>query len=182
MEGDNYVNVSLSGTGNRNARIRTINLVTKTLVSDRSVTFSENVSTWPVAFFKNNFYLRRSLTEMTLFDANGQFVRVITSNFSATNTIRRHCCIGEHLIGGMTTNNFFISDGINIQAYTNAASSDTADSVLAPSASFKAPLFINGNGNTGMLTPYMATINNLQSPVVKNNLNTMKITYELTQA
>ncbi|MDR2532960.1 MAG: hypothetical protein LBC82_08995 [Oscillospiraceae bacterium] len=181
IEGDNLVHVSLSGTGNRNARIRTINLITKTITSDRVITLSENVSTSPAAFFKERLVVRRGTGgETAMYDENGQFVRVLSTH-ATSGVMRRHSCIGGYLIGGLTANTFFITDGINSQAYSSSAAVDSNEISVINSASVKLPLFVNGGNTVGFLPPYMATINNLSTPVEKNNLNTMKITYDLTQ-
>jgi len=190
IDGDkNLVHVSLSGTGNRTARIRTVNLITKTLTGDRTITLSNDVGASSVAYFKNRLYAGTSGTGGGIceFNSSGSFVRRIL-NF--TSNSRYHCFGGEYIASPVNVSNggLFISDGINT-VVTQVGSDNAHPAVLFNAASLKPPLLTMVYEATsthhtryiGFITPYMATINNLAAPVIKDELNTMKITYELTQ-
>jgi hypothetical protein len=188
----NFVHVAVSGGSgvhdHRTARIRTINLITKTLVSDRTITLREDISNNPAAFYKNQIIARRSGgTETCLFNENGEFVLSLMTNPSA-GTMRRHHIHGDTIVGGIAGTSFFISDGVNSQQYPATGTAGTIPLLDAGNATAitlaggtMAPIFVNENNHGYILTPYMATINNLAGQVVKTNLNTMKVTYELTQ-
>jgi hypothetical protein len=170
----NYVHAV--ATGSTSVRIRTVNLINKTIVSSRTVTLSEAVNSGHAAFYKNHIYVNsNSRGGVCKFNESGQFVeRVHTSSLSPFLGFA-----GNLLLGGQ-----LITDGIN----TERIGSLDVSSSLGFSESFKAPFFltpVNTNTNPvrklSFVTPYMATINNLSSQVNKTPQHTMKVTYELTQ-
>jgi hypothetical protein len=192
--GENMVHVSFSGTSNRNARIRVVNAVTKTLVSDRTVALSGNLTirTSSATFFKNKIYAvitgSGTMDGINEFDVNGTHIRRVMAG--ANGAGRFYCIGGEYLIGPPdSSNNTIISDGVRT-VVTRLGQEDGQDSAnLMNAFSLKPPLYVfyrdvsatSFHRNIFYITPYMATINNLSSPVVKNEQNTMKVTYELTQ-
>jgi hypothetical protein len=186
----NLVHVMLSGTGNRTARIRTVNIVTRSIVSDRTIMLSENVNDTSAAFFKGKLYAsvtaRNSICE---FGEDGQFIRSFGTGFTSAG---RYYCYGDYLFstfnhGGANNTGCFSTDGVN-HVLTQAGLEIFTSGINMMNSTLKPPLFVMlAEGNSAGLktvsyvTPYLATINNLHSPVTKNSLNTMKVTYELTQ-
>lgn len=182
----NLVHVML--TGSRVARIRTVNLATKTLVSDRTITLSEDVRSDGATLFKGKIYAssttRNSICEFN--GENGQFIRSFNTNFQAQT--RFYCWNGEYLFSQNNPSaGLLMTDGVN-HLMTQVGHDMISTPSMMNAVSLKPPLLTVlsdvhplGQKSISFITPYMATINNLQTPVVKNNLNTMKITYELTQ-
>ncbi|MCL2698583.1 MAG: hypothetical protein FWE74_10960 [Oscillospiraceae bacterium] len=182
----NLVHVALTGTGGRNARIRTVNLITRSIISDRTITLSEDVRTDAAAFFKGKLYAsstaRNSICE---FGDNGLFIRSFNTGFTTNN---RYTCYGEYLFSSASSGNSLMTDGTNYIVTQAGHDNGTNAAALMNTAGLKPPLCVvlteSSPGNTkqiSYLTPFMATINNLSAPVVKNSLNTMKVTYELVQ-
>jgi hypothetical protein len=173
-ENKNYVHAVV--TGGTNVRIRTVNLINKTIVSARVVTLSETVTNGHAAFYKNHIYANSSSRGgVCKFNENGQFVERVH-----TSTTTPFLGFAGNLIFG----NQMITDGINAE---RVGSFDITNS-LGFSESFKAPFFMtptstntNPSRKLSFVTPYMATINNLSSQVNKTPQHTMKVTYELTQ-
>jgi hypothetical protein len=174
-ENKNYVHAGV--TGGTSVRIRTVNLINKTIASSRVITLSEAVNNGHAAFYKNHVYaVSASRSGICKFTESGQFVERVFVNMVSPFL----GFAGNLLLGGQA-----ITDGIN----TERIGSFDISSSLGFSESFKAPLFltstINGILNTtrktSFITPYMATINNLSSQVNKTPQHTMKVTYELTQ-
>ncbi|MDR2558755.1 MAG: hypothetical protein LBC86_04320 [Oscillospiraceae bacterium] len=184
---NNLVHVSLPSGGSGAARIRTVNLITKTIIEDKiiplNVSIQANSST---AFFKNKLYVNSTAGRIMEVDDSGNFIR----NVSDAPISGRYVCIGgEYLISPFVSNTgLFINDGFK-SVITQLGNDNINMPNLFNSASLKYPLIAllheqTSNFHTkyiGYITPYMATINNLHTPVTKNALNTMKITYELTQ-
>jgi hypothetical protein len=196
--GSKLVHVTLSGTGNRTARIRAIDIAAKTITEDRTITLgiSQNIRSQTAAYFQDRLYAI-SLNGTTPdgiceFDRHGAFIRRIMNANIATTHTSFHCTEEKYLSGpadsSATTANHFIYDG-HKTVIMRLGNEDGADGVgLLPSASLKLPLALLYRETGGIMvrsinyiTPYMATINNLSAPVTKNEQNTMKITYELTQ-
>jgi hypothetical protein len=185
IDGNNLVHVAV--TGGRTARIRTVNLITKTMVSDRRITLDTNVIESTLAFFKDKLYAFVQSIGICEFDTTGRNLgRVMSLNSGG----RFFCLRGEYLLSPLNGSELFITDGVN-NVITQAGLDNNSNMAnLANAVSLKPPLTVlnhEGTGSSstkyiGFITPYMATINNLTGQVVKNNLNTMKVTYELTQA
>jgi hypothetical protein len=184
---NNLVHVALTGSGNRTARIRTVNLITKTIVSDRVVTLDREVVATSAAFFKNKLYATVVGQGISEFSEEGRF-RELVMNFIPS--LRYICFGGDYLAGpfnSMSGGGMLLTDGIKT-LITQAGSDLMSAMNLANSTSLKPPLYtmVNEGGSThpkfvGYVTPYMATINNLSMTVGKDNQNTMKVTYELAQ-
>ncbi|MCL2637981.1 MAG: hypothetical protein FWD48_06365 [Oscillospiraceae bacterium] len=186
----NLVHVSLSGTGNRNVRIRTVNLITKQVIDDRRVTLDRNVQASPAAYFKNRIYATVASAGIHAFNEGGVSSGLVAGNNVTSSTMRYWCFAGDYLASPTVsaTNNLFIIDGINA-VFTQAGNDVVNQMNLCNSSSMKLPLITllhESSANSYpksifYVTPYMATINNLQMPVTKTELNSMKITYELIQ-
>jgi hypothetical protein len=197
--GNKLVHVTLSGTGNRTARIRTIDFITKSITEDRTVSLSPSHSfrAQAAAYFQDRLYavnlIGTTADGVCEFDRNGGFIRRIMNANPANSHTSFHCIDGKYLSGPPDSNtpsaaNHFFYDGYKtvVMKYGNEDSADGAS--LLHAASLKLPLAILYRETGGVavksinyITPYMATINNLSAPVTKNEQNTMKITYELTQ-
>jgi hypothetical protein len=165
-------------TNSTTARIRIINPVTRAMVSDRTITLSDALGSSGVAFFKNRLYAHSSARGgICEFNENGQFIRVMVTAHSAV----RFFCIGDYLISNFINNGFMLTDGINAEIVGGTVDHNMPMTIRL--SSLKAPLFTDSTErpHAFMITPYMATVNNLDSPVTKNSQNTMKITYEITQ-
>ncbi|MCL2694375.1 MAG: hypothetical protein FWE60_04645 [Oscillospiraceae bacterium] len=180
-------------TDGRNARVKAVNLVNKTVISDTMIQLNEAVlfgAGNAAAFFKSHIYAHSTTRGgICKYDSSGQFVeRVLAANANAG---WRYRCLGnDYLITGGTTQNtsadIYFTDGVNGSIIRTGDMSPLS----VNAANLKPPFFIfdeiitSGNGTNkriGYVTPYMATINNLTHQVEKTGHNTMKITYELTQ-
>jgi hypothetical protein len=184
-EDNNLVHVVFSGAGNRIARIRIANLITKTIVSDRTITLDRDVLLNAAAFFKNRLYAN-SGGGICEFDENGRFIKQLT-NFTVS--LRYYCFAGDYLASqfNSASTGLLLNDGVNTiltqVGHDSLAGLNVAGILNA--AGLKRPLFVSlsetGVKTISYVTPYMATINNLATEVIKTDQNTMKITYELTQ-
>jgi len=186
----NFVHVSLLST--TSARVRTINLISKAIVSDITITLAEAINNnLPVAFFKNHLYVYSTTRGgLCKFNTSGQFIERVSSVSAQSNN--PFSCIGDYLISpSASASVHVITDGTNHFDMT-ANNTISSNFYYRMSASFKPPFYIWTNGaiistntfqsdrNLHYLTPYLATINNLNQDVVKTSQNTMKITYELS--
>lgn len=175
-------------TSGRNVRVRYFDLVKKTLENEITFTLSETVDWFRtlLVFFKNHLYINSMQRGgLCRFNQNGQFTELISSGFESDSP----SCIGEDILllrnfVGSTVRTL-MTDGVN-REFTDTAYEHCTR--IRPNANFKAPLFTaergisSSEGDVVFVTPYLATINNLSAPVVKNEQNTMKVTYELRQA
>lgn len=182
-ENNNFVHVLLSGTGNRTARIRIVNLAAKSIIEDRTITLDTDVNATPAAFFKGEIYASITGRGICRFDEAGRFVKVCANILPAS---KYTCFGGGYLVSSFVSSSMiFMTDGVNEIVQGGFGSSNTMN--LYNATSIKPPLFVlyneqvsSGTKSINYVTPYMATINNLKAPVTKNNQNTMKVTYELT--
>ena len=182
---DDNILVYTEITGNANVRVRYVNLINKTITSEKTFTLSENVAgSNPCAFYNNQLYANSTIKGgLSRFNDNGQFADVIMSPFSGNRFSR----IGENLLLSSTSLNAgitsFLTDGVN---YSVISSGDMSGA-LVPLASFGRPAYgavdnISGTGGASLvfITPFLATINNLAAQVTKTSQNTMKVTYEIS--
>ncbi|MCL2077398.1 MAG: hypothetical protein FWH08_03215 [Oscillospiraceae bacterium] len=186
---ENNIFSSVRLTNNRNVRVISIDLISKTIVGDISFTLSENVNNLSHAFWKNHLYCSSTARGgICKFNTDGQFVERVLNSTTTSRFSRfdKYLYVRVDSIGHPPS---FLTDGEN-HFLIPFANTGSPTQYFSGTSSFKPPLFVNhrdivGNGSNNPLiqyvTPYLATINNLSSPVSKNSLNTMKVTYELTQ-
>lgn len=115
-----------------------------------------------------------------LYKYNGMVL--ITQDYNGNRKVSSQCCV-------LNSANF---KKFKCYTYYSSSSGQNGKEIIIPSPWLPKPFVLGvGLGSNGIKrgqsirfgfdTCYMATINNLSTPVVKNETQTMKITYELTE-
>jgi hypothetical protein len=173
-----------------NVRVRHFDLVAKQQLSERVITLDRAIITTTSrnnVFFKKKLYANITANTIGEFDENGRYLR----NAIESNLINTLHSIGDLLVCGQATGTHdmrFIRGGKTSMQIEASIDRPTCNKYYN-SVSFKPPFFTNGgvgdasvSPSCGFVTSYIATINNLQNTVIKTSADTMKITYDLTQA
>ena len=163
------------------------------IVQDAQFTTTFDRNTPRKALYKNGFLYVQHSDKKQVYKIN----ELDTSDYSiiitSASTLEPLCFLGEYIwipCNGTGINRLY--DGENVSEVNTYMLDPRSSSVNSPFINLPYLVLSKAYHNTpygryeniislGIFTPFLSTINNLSTPVVKNETQTMKVTYEITE-
>jgi hypothetical protein len=182
-ENNRFVVTSLVGTGMRNMRVRFFDLTTKQQTGQRNITLDRDtfLHSGITAFYKNELYTAMPDNKISKFSADGVYI----GDVQGSHTLGEVFSTAAGMLFASQANGAWsvaINDGVTSTRGVNGNLADSAHASRYNNMTSLKPPLITADNNICFITPYLATVNNLNSAVNKSSTDTMKITYDLTQA
>lgn len=169
-------------TSNRTVNFMEISLSDKTYVGTTTVTFPENMTAGMVKRIGDQYYGVNSSAKLCRYALDGTKLEELGNS---CNTMGFLGPFGEY---------FYHPDSTGLKAFLcgpdewtmvhtglTSYNGDYYYPVAHRHSTQPLPLYTDMYRKARLYTAYLATVNNLSTPVVKNDLNTMKVTYEITE-